>query len=126
MTTTAFDHLASDYDVAFTATQLGGVLRSMVWDELEEALQANATITGQPTMRAVVQDTYGPAEVLQLREIARPTPAGDQVLVRVHAAGLDRGVWHVMAGLPYLIRLVGFGVRKPKVRVRGMDVAGRV
>ena len=48
------------------------------------------------------------------------------MLVRVHAAGLDRGVWHVMAGLPYLIRLVGFGVRRPKVRVRGMDVAGRV
>jgi NADPH:quinone reductase-like Zn-dependent oxidoreductase len=44
----------------------------------------------------------------------------------VHAAGLDRGVWHVMAGLPYLVRFVGFGVRRPKVRVRGMDVAGTV
>jgi NADPH:quinone reductase-like Zn-dependent oxidoreductase len=53
-------------------------------------------------------------------------PRDDEVLVRVHAAGLDRGVWHVMAGLPYLIRFVGFGVRRPKVRVRGMDVAGTV
>jgi NADPH:quinone reductase-like Zn-dependent oxidoreductase len=48
------------------------------------------------------------------------------VLVRVQAAGLDRGDWHVMTGLPYLIRVVGFGVRRPKVRVRGMDLAGRV
>jgi hypothetical protein len=46
--------------------------------------------------------------------------------VRVRAAGLDRGVWHLMAGLPYLIRFIGFGVRRPKVRVRGMDVAGTV
>jgi NADPH:quinone reductase-like Zn-dependent oxidoreductase len=44
----------------------------------------------------------------------------------VHAAGLDRGVWHVMTGLPYMIRFIGFGVRRPKVRVRGMDLAGRV
>jgi NADPH:quinone reductase-like Zn-dependent oxidoreductase len=53
-------------------------------------------------------------------------PKADEVLVRVHAAGLDRGVWHVMTGLPYMIRLVGFGVRRPRVRVRGMDLAGRV
>ena len=77
-------------------------------------------------MKAIVQDRYGGLEVLEFRDIDRPVPEDDQVLVRVHAAGLDRGVWHVMAGLPYLIRLVGFGVRRPKVRVRGMDVAGRV
>jgi NADPH:quinone reductase-like Zn-dependent oxidoreductase len=89
---------------------------------------ADPTITGQPTMRAVVQDTYGPPEVLQLREIPRPTPAADQVLVRVRAAGLDRGVWHVMTGLPYLVRFVvpSMGPRRPKVPVRGMDLAGRV
>src|SRR5215217_2473072 len=85
------------------------------------------TTTGlKATMRAIVQDRYGDVEVLEFRDIDRPVPEDDQVLVRVHAAGLDRGVWHVMAGLPYLIRLVGFGVRRPKVRVRGMDVAGRV
>jgi NADPH:quinone reductase-like Zn-dependent oxidoreductase len=77
-------------------------------------------------MQAIVQDRYGGLETLELRDIDRPVPKEDEVLVRVGAAGLDRGVWHVMAGLPYLIRFVGFGVRQPKVRVRGMDLAGRV
>jgi NADPH:quinone reductase-like Zn-dependent oxidoreductase len=76
-------------------------------------------------MQAIVQDRYGGLEVLELRDIDRPVPKDDEVLVRVHAAGLDRGVWHIITGLPYLIRFVGFGVRRPKVRVRGMDVAGR-
>jgi NADPH:quinone reductase-like Zn-dependent oxidoreductase len=79
-------------------------------------------------MKAIVQDTYGSTEVLELRDIAKPVPKDDEVLVRVHAAGLDRGVWHVMTGLPYLIRFVvpTLGLRKPKVPVRGMDLAGRV
>ncbi len=87
--------------------------------------------TGTPrkaTMKAIVQDTYGTTEVLRLRDIPRPAPEDDEVLVRVHAARLDRGVWHVMTGLPYLIRLVvpTLGLRRPKVPVRGMDLAGRV
>jgi NADPH:quinone reductase-like Zn-dependent oxidoreductase len=79
-------------------------------------------------MKAIVQDRYGGPEVLELRDILRPEPKNDQVLVRVHAAGLDRGVWHVMTGLPYLIRVVvpTLGLRQPKVPVRGMDLAGRV
>jgi NADPH:quinone reductase-like Zn-dependent oxidoreductase len=79
-------------------------------------------------MKAIVQDTYGSTDVLELREIDQPVPKDDQVLVRVHAAGLDRGVWHVMTGLPYLIRIIvpTLGLRGPKVPVRGMDVAGRV
>jgi NADPH:quinone reductase-like Zn-dependent oxidoreductase len=79
-------------------------------------------------VKAIVQDRYGGVEALQLREIQQPVPADDQVLVRVHAAGLDRGVWHVMTGLPYMIRLVvpTLGLRKPKVPSLGMDVAGRV
>jgi D-arabinose 1-dehydrogenase-like Zn-dependent alcohol dehydrogenase len=82
----------------------------------------------EPTMKAVVQDRYGGPEALAYRDIPRPVPADDEVLVRVHAAGLDRGVWHVMTGLPYLIRLVvpTLGLRRPKVPVRGMDLAGRV
>jgi NADPH:quinone reductase-like Zn-dependent oxidoreductase len=90
--------------------------------------ETTSSPSGQPTMRAVVQDTYGPAGVLQLREIAKPVPADGEVLVRVHAAGLDRGVWHVMAGLPYLVRFVvpSMGPRRPKVPVRGMDLAGQV
>jgi NADPH:quinone reductase-like Zn-dependent oxidoreductase len=77
-------------------------------------------------MKAIVQDRYGDLDVLEFADIETPLPREHEVLVRVHAAGLDRGVWHVMTGLPYLIRFVGFGVRRPKVRVRGMDVAGRV
>ena len=76
-------------------------------------------------MRAIVQDAYGHADVLRLARIPRPGAADNEVLVRVHAAGLDRGVWHVMTGLPYLGRLA-FGVRKPKEPVLGFDVAGTV
>jgi NADPH:quinone reductase-like Zn-dependent oxidoreductase len=78
------------------------------------------------TMRAIVQDTYGSAEVLRLDRIARPQIADDEVLVQVRAAGLDRGTWHMMAGQPYLLRLLGFGFRGPKNRVPGLDVAGTV
>ena len=88
--------------------------------------RTTAAADRQPTMKAIVQDRYGGLETLEFTDIDRPVPTDDEVLVRVHAAGLDRGVWHVMAGLPYLIRLVGFGLRRPKVRVRGMDVAGTV
>ena len=79
-------------------------------------------------MKAIVQDTYGLTDVLEFRDIDQPVPKGNEVLVRVHAAGLHRGDWHVMTGLPYLIRVVvpTLGLRKPKVPIRGMDVAGRV
>jgi NADPH:quinone reductase-like Zn-dependent oxidoreductase len=84
--------------------------------------------TGPTTMRAVVQDTYGSAETLELRDVPRPAPADGEVLVRVRAAGLDRGVWHVMTGLPYMVRLVvpTMGLRRPKAPIRGMDLAGQV
>ncbi|MCU1485827.1 MAG: putative oxidoreductase, Zn-binding [Actinomycetia bacterium] len=78
-------------------------------------------------MRAMVQDTYGEAEdVLRLAEIDRPEVGPDEVLVQVRAAGVDRGVWHLTTGLPYPIRLAGYGVRTPKRRVPGGDVAGVV
>jgi NADPH:quinone reductase-like Zn-dependent oxidoreductase len=79
-------------------------------------------------MKAIVQDTYGSTDVLELREIDRPVPTENEVLVQVRAAGLHRGDWHVMTGLPYMIRLVvpSLGLRKPKIPVRGMDVAGVV
>ncbi len=79
------------------------------------------------TMEAVVQDQYGDAvDVLGFEEIDRPEIAEDQVLVRVEAAGVDRGTWHLMAGRPYLVRAAGFGLRAPKTRVPGRDVAGTV
>src|SRR6266516_4063290 len=78
------------------------------------------------TMQAIVQDTYGAADVWRVEEIALPEIAGNEVLVKVHAAGLDRGTWHLMAGQPYLMRLMGYGLRTPKNRVPGLDVAGTV
>ena len=77
-------------------------------------------------MQAIVQDKYGSADVLELRTIDRPDNAADEVLIEVQAAGVDRGVWHLMTGHPYLVRLAGFGILKPKNRVPGLDVAGRV
>lgn len=77
-------------------------------------------------MKAIVQDTYGSAEVLELREIDKPEIADDEVLVRVRAAGVTRGDWHVMTGLPFPIRLAGYGFRAPKNPVLGMDMAGVV
>ncbi|MGH3330044.1 MAG: NAD(P)-dependent alcohol dehydrogenase [Nocardioidaceae bacterium] len=77
-------------------------------------------------MKAIVQDTYGSTDVLELRDIDMPEIADDEVLVRVQAAGVDRGVWHLMTGLPYPIRLAGYGLRAPKNPVPGMDVAGVV
>lgn len=78
------------------------------------------------TMRAVTQSEYGSSDVLDVATVDRPAIAGDEVLVEVVAAGLDRGVWHLMAGQPYLIRVMGFGLTRPKNPVLGMDVAGRV
>src|SRR5438128_9960032 len=77
-------------------------------------------------MKAIVQDRYGSAEVLELRDIDKPGIGADEVLVRVRAAGVHIGDWHVMTGKPYMLRVVGFGLRAPKVHVRGMDVAGTV
>jgi NADPH:quinone reductase-like Zn-dependent oxidoreductase len=80
-----------------------------------------------PTMRALVRDTYGSADdVLRLSETPMPEIGDDEVLLRVHAAGVDRDLWHVMTGLPYPIRLAGYGFRTPKNRVLGMEAAGIV
>jgi NADPH:quinone reductase-like Zn-dependent oxidoreductase len=94
-----------------------------------EHRNGTGTGTASPTiaMQAVIHDEYGEAEdVLRLATIARPEIADGEVLVRVHAAGVDRGVWHVVAGRPYALRLAGYGVRKPKNPVAGRDVAGTV
>jgi NADPH:quinone reductase-like Zn-dependent oxidoreductase len=77
-------------------------------------------------MRAIVQDGYGSSEVQRSAEIDRPEIAANEVLVAVAAAGMDRGTWHLMAGKPYLMRIIGFGFRRPKNRVPGLDVAGTV
>ncbi|WP_231497221.1 NAD(P)-dependent alcohol dehydrogenase [Arthrobacter sp. MA-N2] len=79
----------------------------------------------EPRMRAIVQEAYGPADVLHLAQIPRAKIAGNEVLIRVHAAGLDRGTWHVTRGLPYAVRLA-YGLRAPRNPVPGMDLAGTV
>jgi NADPH:quinone reductase-like Zn-dependent oxidoreductase len=86
---------------------------------------ANTPVPPEGTMRAVVQDAYGSPDVFRLAQIGIPKVADNQVLVRVHAAGLDRGTWHLMAGQPYLLRLA-LGLRKPKNPVPGLDLAGTV
>jgi NADPH:quinone reductase-like Zn-dependent oxidoreductase len=77
-------------------------------------------------MKAIVQDAYGSTDVLEARDIDQPGIADDEVLIEVRAAGVDRGVWHLMTGLPVPIRLAGYGFRAPKNPVPGMDVAGVV
>jgi NADPH:quinone reductase-like Zn-dependent oxidoreductase len=77
-------------------------------------------------MKAIVRTKYGSPDVLKLRGIDKPEIGDDEVLVHVHAAGMDRGVWHVMTGLPYPIRLAGYGLRAPNNPVIGSDVAGVV
>ena len=79
-------------------------------------------------MQAIVQHRYGTqAElVLQLEELARPAIGDDEVLVRVAAASVDMGTWHCMTGMPYAMRLAGFGVRSPKASNPGRAFAGTV
>ena len=93
---------------------------------VENRDQTASTALARQTMQAVVQHEYGSADVLRVEQIHLPTIADGEVLVRVHAAGLDRGTWHVMAGLPYLFRLMGPGLRTPRNPVPGLDVAGTV
>lgn len=86
---------------------------------------ANGMATAETTMQAIVQGTYGSADVWRLARIPTPGIADGEVLLRVRAAGLDRGTWHLMTGRPYLLRL-GFGIRGPRNQVPGRDVAGTI
>ncbi len=83
---------------------------------------------GLETMSAIVQHHYGtsPEEVLRVGVIARPTIRDDEVLVHVRAASVDRGTWHIMTGLPKLMRIMGFGLRRPKQPNPGRSVSGTV
>jgi NADPH:quinone reductase-like Zn-dependent oxidoreductase len=77
-------------------------------------------------MRAVVQDRYGPPEVLELKEVERPAVGDGDVLVRVHAASVNPQDWHIMRASPFIVRATGNGLRVPKQPIRGTDVAGQV
>lgn len=88
--------------------------------------QSSATTLSSTRMRAVVQHRYGSTDVLELAEIDRPTVGADEVLIEVVAAAVDRGTEHLMTGRPWLIRLAGYGFRRPKQPIVGLDVAGIV
>src|SRR5918998_4388138 len=76
-------------------------------------------------MKAIVQGKYGPpADVLELGDVDEPVVKDDEVLVRVHAASVHPDVWHVVRGLPYVLRVMGAGLLRPKKRIPGTDVAG--
>lgn len=84
------------------------------------------TTTNQPTMTAILQAGYGGPEVLRQASVERPALRDDAVLVRVIAVSLHKGDWHLLTGTPYLIRMAGFGLFKPKHPIPGMAIAGRV
>jgi NADPH:quinone reductase-like Zn-dependent oxidoreductase len=77
-------------------------------------------------MQAIVQEQYGPPDVLRLVDTDVPQIGADEVLVRVHAAALNPYDWHMLRGDPYVVRLMGIGLTRPKSRLAGMDAAGRV
>ena len=78
------------------------------------------------SVKAIIRDAYGSVDVLRLADIDQSVAGDADVLVRVHAAGVDQGVWHLMTGTPYVMRLAGFGIRAPKNPLLGYDVAGRI
>jgi NADPH:quinone reductase-like Zn-dependent oxidoreductase len=77
-------------------------------------------------MKAIVQERFGPPDVLQLADIGWPEIGADDVLVRVHAAALNPADWHILRGDPLVARLMGVGLTRPKARVAGVDAAGVV
>ena len=77
-------------------------------------------------MKAVVAQSYGPPDVLRLEEVERPAPEDDEVLIEVHAAGVNAADWHLLRADPPLVRLMGFGLLRPKNEILGADVAGLV
>src|ERR671922_2165985 len=76
-------------------------------------------------MKAIVQRRFGSPDVLRLEEVDKPVPREDEVLVRVRAAGVNIGDWHLLRGIPYVMRL-GLGLRKPRREIPGRDIAGHV
>ena len=77
-------------------------------------------------MKAVIYEKYGPPEVLQIKEIEKPIPSGDKVLVKIHASSINYGDRMLVSGKPFLIRLMGYGILSPKHRILGGDLAGTV
>jgi NADPH:quinone reductase-like Zn-dependent oxidoreductase len=102
----------------------------MMVTELNKSTEANKTANRRfydGKMRAIVYHKYGSPDVLKLEEVQKPVPQDDEVLVKVHATSVNAGDWaHLLRGKPFLMRLMGFGLLKPKNTILGSDIAGRV
>jgi len=90
-----------------------------------EIIDADNSTSLYKKMKAIVYEKYGPPEVLQLKEVEKPTPSDDEVLVKVHAASVNRADWGFVRGKPFVVRLWS-GLLKPKNTILGADIAGRV
>jgi NADPH:quinone reductase-like Zn-dependent oxidoreductase len=100
---------------------LGGLFLYALATEKQEAIE-----TGEPHMKAVVYTDYGPPDVLEIRDIKKPVPTDDQVLIKVRAAAVNPYDWHFIRGTPYVMRMMIGGLRKPKDPRVGVDYAGTV
>jgi NADPH:quinone reductase-like Zn-dependent oxidoreductase len=100
---------------------IGGFFLYTLITEKQEPIE-----TGEPHMKAVVYTDYGPPDVLEIREIKKPAPNDDQVLVKVHAAAVNPLDWHFIRGTPYVMRMMMGGLRKPKDPLVGVDYAGTI
>ncbi len=97
--------------------------------EMSETLASPRTVVKkkeEARMKAIVNHVYGSPDVLQLEEVAKPTPKDNEVLVEVHAASVNAADWHILRGKPFLVRLVVGGLLKPKYTIAGAAVAGCV
>jgi len=81
---------------------------------------------GGTRMKAIVYTHYGSPDILKLEEVEKPVPQDDEVLVQVHATSVNAGDWHLLRAKPFLMRFMGFGLLKPKNKILGSDIAGRV
>lgn len=77
-------------------------------------------------MKATIYTKYGPPEVLQFKDVEKPTPKDNEILIKVHAASVNAADWHLLRAKPFLVRLMGMGLLKPKNKILGADISGRV
>jgi NADPH:quinone reductase-like Zn-dependent oxidoreductase len=89
---------------------------------LDRPTEAQSAAASSARMRAIVQETYGSPDVLELKEIAKPALGDGDVLIRVHASSVNPADWHFMRGSPFVLRMAGNGLRSPKNQVPGIDV----
>ena len=109
------------YGFSLIVLLLGGFFLYALATEKQEPIE-----TGEPHMKAIVYTHYGPPDVLEIRDIKKPVPNDDQVLVKVRAASVNPYDWHFIRGTPYVMRLMMAGIRKPKDPRIGVDYSGTV